>query len=152
MSAMQDDVFLDDRGNLTSEKQQKRLLDIRRDKLKLSGGRESGGTVLAGILKAQKSVAEKFGENATNMDGEIAEAVGSLLEDVKQQFSTMEQLGSSVLSELEKTESEVSAAWGRYLTQSDKISKSSAGSPPHSTQEMAPNSDVYDTWVGQPGR
>lgn len=143
MSAMSDDVFLDEKGNLANKNQQKRLWPIRIEKLNQSTRGTS--SIVAEIREGQQEVAEKFGENAKNMDEEIADAIGALLEDVKQQFSTTEELGSSILTELEKTESEVTAAWGRYLSQSDMIAKTGSLSP--SNQETAPNGTMYDTWV-----
>lgn len=138
MAAMHDDVFLDEKGNVTNEKQQKRLLSSGKDKRRTTIVDEK--SVMVEIREAQKFVANKFGENAKNMDEEIAEAIGALLEDVKSQCSAMEELVSPVLSELEKTESEVTALWGRYLSRADS-------STPNSLEENAPNGEVYDTWV-----
>jgi hypothetical protein len=119
MQAMYDDVFLDEKGNVTNEKQQKRLASVRKKpgRKSPSKGGESDtkkSSVIKEIREAQHIMAKKFGENAKNMDEEIAEAIGSLLEDLKRQFSVMENLGSSIISELEKTEQEVTQAWGKY--------------------------------------
>ena len=138
MAAIHDDVFLDEKGNITNDKQQSRLLGSRKQKEKASRFDET--SVMVGIREAQKTSADIFGENAKNMDEEIAEAIGAMLEDVKIQFSFMEDLGTSVLSELEKTESELSTLWNRYLSRADS-------STPNSLEESAPNSEVYDKWV-----
>jgi hypothetical protein len=117
MKAMYEDVFLDEKGNVANEKQQKRIASLRkkpgRNKLPSKGDDAKNCSVLAEIRESQQIVAQRFGENAKNMDEEISEAIGSLLEDLKQQSSTLERLGSSILSELEKTEQEVTQAWGK---------------------------------------
>jgi hypothetical protein len=134
MSAMHEDVFLDEKGNVTNEKQQRRLLSSRKQKQKAEK------SVMTEIRNAHKVIANRFGENANNMDEEIAEAIGVLLEDVKNQFSTIEAVGGSVLNELEATENEVTALWGRYLSRA-------GSSTPNSPEESAPNGEVYDAWV-----
>jgi hypothetical protein len=117
MEAMHKDIFLDEKGNVANEKQQKRLFSIRKKSVRKLPSKSESAAKSASVLKeirdAQHTMAERFGENAKNMDAEIAEAIGSLLDDLKQKFSIMEQLGNSILSELEKTEQEVTQAWGK---------------------------------------
>jgi hypothetical protein len=145
MKAMQDDVFLDEKGNIASEKLQKRLETLRQPKQEpKSSNRKS---ILSEIRTAQQTVAEKFRGNAKNMDEEIADAVTSLLDDVKRQFSVMEELGSAVLSQLEKTEAEVTVAWGLYLSKADGTAKSGGSSTPKSPQDAIANGGLLDTWV-----
>jgi hypothetical protein len=118
MQAMYKDVYLDEKGNITNEKQQKRLGASRKTEFRQrkSEGDKQQTPVLKEIRDTQKDVALKFGENAKNMDNEIAAEIGSLLNSLKRQCSEMEQLGSSILSELEKTEQEVVQRWGKPIS------------------------------------
>ena len=110
MQAIHDDTFLDEKGNVAKENQQKRLASAR------TKSREAKSTsVVKEIKESHQTIASKFGENAKNMDEEIAEAIQSLSIDLKSQFSDMERLGSSIIDELEKTEQEVTKAWGKAL-------------------------------------
>ncbi len=146
MSALHEDVFLDEKGNVANEKQQKILLSTRKA-IHESQTFARGKSVLSEIKDAQHVVASQFGENARNMDEEIAETIGALLNDVKQQFSTIEELGSSVLVELEKTEVEVTTAWERYLSKANSMSGTPTASSATSPQETAPNGVFLDIWV-----
>ena len=147
LNAVHADVYLDEKGNVANEKQQK-LLSNTRKTCQEQKACVHGKSVLSEIREAQQVVAAEFGDNARNMDEEIADTIGALLEDVKKHFATMEELGSLVLSELEKTEVEVTIAWERYtsLAQADWISSARSGSST-SPQETAPNGALYDTWV-----
>ena len=112
--AIHDDNFLDEKGNVAKENQQKRLTAARS---KSSQSREAKSTsVVKEIKESHQTIANKFGENAKNMDEEIAEAIQSLSIELKTQFSDMGRLGSSIIDELEKTEQEVTKAWGKVFT------------------------------------
>jgi hypothetical protein len=75
------------------------------------------------------------------MDEEIAEAIGSLLGNVRETFVTMEKLGSSILNELERTEQEVTQSWGKYLN-----AKSPSAAP---LQGGRSDEDCGDPWVSR---
>lgn len=110
------DTFLDEKFNIANEKNQKRLANARKmdpETEEFTQGKKE--SMFSKVQATHKTVAEKFGENGNNMDEEIAEAIGSLYNDVQTQFSTMDALGSSVIAELERTEQEVTSAWGAYL-------------------------------------
>lgn len=114
MQAIHDDSFLDEKGNVAKDNQQKRLTAAR---TKSSQSREAKSTsVVKEIKESHQKIANKFGENAKNMDEEIAEAIQSLSIELKTQFSDMGRLGSSIIDELEKTEQEVTKAWGKAFT------------------------------------
>jgi hypothetical protein len=113
MQAMYEDVFLDEKGNvILRAKQQKRLLTTRKKPAK-KGSDPARKSILTGIREAQHVMAERFGENAQNMDVEIGEEIGVMFEELKKLFSSMETLGEAILTELEKTEHEVVEAWGK---------------------------------------
>ena len=76
-----------------------------------AGGRDDV-SVLKGIREAQHDLALRFEESSKNMEEEIADLIGSLLDTTRESFETIERLGSSILIELEKTENEVTQAWG----------------------------------------
>jgi hypothetical protein len=145
LNAVHEDVYLDEKGNVANEKQQK-LLSNTRKTCQEQKATIHGKSVLSEIRQAQQVVAAEFGDNARNMDEEIADTIGALLEDVKKHFATMEELGTLVLGELEKTEVEVTIAWERYLAQANWMSSARSGSST-SPQETAPNGTYYDTWV-----
>ena len=139
LSAMYHDTYLDEKGEITkTDRQQKKLAASRKTEFRLktrttttktkSSGDEESKTdqtettqtpIVKEIRDAQHDIASKIGENARNMDNEIAAEVGSLLDNLKQQFTQMEQLGTSMLSELEKTEQEVVSSWGKYRNNGD---------------------------------
>lgn len=108
MQAIHDDVFLDEKGNVASEKLQKRLVNSRGQQ----GKATKSITVVKEIQESHGTLANRFGENAKNMDSEIAETIQTLHTNLKKQFADMESLGSSIIEELEKTEQEVTKAWG----------------------------------------
>eukprot|EP00980_Cylindrotheca_fusiformis_P009178 scaffold1996_cov127-Cylindrotheca_fusiformis.AAC.15 len=113
MKAIHDDTFLDEKGNVANEKQQKRLAAARKNQGPKSKAQSI--TVVREIQQSHRTLANRFGENAKNMDQEIAETIQSLYRDLKTQFSGMERLGTSIIEELEKTEQEVTKAWGTYI-------------------------------------
>ena len=100
MQAIHDDVFLDEKGNVASEKLQKRLANSRNQ----SSSQAKSITVVKEIRESHGTLANRFGENAKHMDSEIAETILSLHKNLKTQFSEMETLGSSIIEELEKTD------------------------------------------------
>lgn len=116
------DTFLDEKGNIVKEKQKKKKASVRN---KIHGGELEGidktqskttdakyvVSVLKEIREAQNEIAIQF-EN--NKDEEIAELIGSLLDTTRESVDTIERLGSSILNELERTENEVTQAWGKW--------------------------------------
>lgn len=182
MKAMNEDVFLDERGNVANEKQQKRLATIRNNNKKSNNATTaittsssfddtsntttttattattplSNLSAVSEIKNAQELVASKFTEMAQGMNDEIADAIGSLMEETKAQCQKMEELGSCVLAELERTETEVSTAWGKYLTKASTVSTlSPEAAPTTTTSTSVPNGsgtdasdgDETDLWV-----
>mmetsp|Transcript_620 Transcript_620/g.1593 ORF Transcript_620/g.1593 Transcript_620/m.1593 type:complete len:509 (-) Transcript_620:324-1850(-) len=120
LQAIFDDAFLDEKGMVASEKQRKALRSEKDKKKQFDPTRPSSSknksvSVLKEIKESQRTLADRFQETSTNMDEEIAEAIGSLLETVQESFVTIEKLGTSILSELERTEQEVTQSWGKYL-------------------------------------
>lgn len=118
MQAISEDTFLDDKGNITNDKQKKKVASTRK---KIDGATRTNTSeaknavsVLKEIREAQSVLAERFEESSQNMDEEIAAAIGQLLDTVQESFVTIERLGSSILTELEKTEQEVTQAWGTF--------------------------------------
>ena len=109
MQAIHDDVFLDEKGNVASDKLQKRLANSR------STTQTKSITVVKEIRESHGTLANRFGENAKHMDQEIAETIQTLHSTLKTKFAEMESLGSSIIEELEKTEQEVTKAWGKLL-------------------------------------
>lgn len=146
LSAMNEDVFLDEKGNVATKNQRKRLSTARQQKKVSTSNTEN--SMLSEMRFAQQTVAEKFSESAHNMDEEIADAITSLLDDVKKQFSVMEELGSAILKELEKTELQVSSAWDRYLSKADTTSSTSQGMAQNVPQDSSSSGRLLDTWVG----
>ena len=114
MEAMYEDTFLDDKGNaMLKQRQQKKLSSSR--KLSVRNIDTSRPSVLTVIRDAQHSISQKFGENAKNMDMEISDEIGALLQEFEKKFSRMRDLGNGIVAELEKIETEVSDAWSKYI-------------------------------------
>jgi hypothetical protein len=117
MLAISEDTFLDEKGNITTDKHKKKAASGRK---KLDGPTSKSSeakdavSVLKGIREAQGVLAERFEESSKNMDEEIAAAIGQLLDTVQEAFVVIERLGSSILTELERTEQEVTQAWGTF--------------------------------------
>lgn len=118
MVAISEDTFLDDKGNITNGKQKKMVASGRKRLVgitsKSSEAAKDALSVLKEIREAQGVLAERFEESSKNMDEEIAAAIGQLLDTVREAFVTIERLGSSILTELERTEQEVTQAWGTF--------------------------------------
>ena len=122
MQGIYEDTFLDDKGNIVKDRLKKKKAVARRkvfneDLEKANGIGQSitAGkvSVLKEVRQAQNDLASRFEESSKNMDEEIAELIGSLLHTTRESFETIERLGSSILVELEKTEKEVTDAWGK---------------------------------------
>jgi len=118
MIAMHNDTFLDDKGSIANKNQQKRLAPNRNlvvqsieDGNIYKGSKKS--SVLKEVREGQKSLGDKFAESANNMNEELADAVVTMHEEIRTNFTAMEQLGTSILKELERTEQEVNQAWGK---------------------------------------
>jgi hypothetical protein len=144
MHAIYKDTFLDEKGNaMTTKKQQERLAATRRS---FSGESSSSAakdavSVVKGIREAQNTYSQRFFESAENMEEEIAAAIGALLDTIQESFTNIEQLGTSILAELEKTEKEVAQAWGKYL---DSKSPSNTGTADGRSPK---EEDAIDPWV-----
>jgi hypothetical protein len=119
MQGIYEDTFLDDKGNIAKDRQKRKKALARKKAL----GEENGvgqpkttnaTSVLKEVREAQSDLASRFQESSKNMDEEIAELIGSLLDTTRESFDAIEGLGSSILVELEKTEKEVTQAWGEY--------------------------------------
>lgn len=126
MQASYEDGFLDKKGNVVlNQKKQKRLADQR--VIDISPSRkdlpkhlplvlteeERKANMLIGIMESQLELARKFGENAREMEQEIASELTQLRTDLEVKVTGINTLGDAILSELEKTETEVSEAWGK---------------------------------------
>lgn len=120
LKAIHDDVFLDEKGNVVNEKQQKRLASSR----KKEGASNEVKTisVVKEIQESHGTLGNRFEQSSKNMDEEIAEAIQSLNTALKTQFSEIESIGTSIIEELEKTEQEVTGAWGKPFRLPEKIS------------------------------
>jgi hypothetical protein len=127
MQSIYKDNFLDDKGNITTNQKQKdKMAATRKSPFSSKGGSKKGDpsastssakdavSVLKEIREAQSVLACQFQESSKNMEEEIAAAIGSLLDTIQESYVKMEQLGSSILVELEKTEQEVAQAWSKY--------------------------------------
>jgi hypothetical protein len=132
MKAIYEDNFIDERGNMvTTQKQKDKMAATRTtpfsnnkhnnnnngkagDDNPSSSSAKDAVSVLKEIREAQSVLATQFQEGSRNMDEEIAAAIGSLLDTIQESYVKIEQLGSSILVELEKTEQEVAQAWSTY--------------------------------------
>ncbi|KAG7361627.1 hypothetical protein IV203_036728 [Nitzschia inconspicua] len=152
MKSIFEDNFLDEKGNVTTNQKQKdKVAASRKNPFKSSNNGEAKNgdvatasakdavSVLKEIREAQGELASQFQESSKNMDEEIAAAIGSLLDTIQDSYEKIEQLGSSILLELEKTEQEVAQAWNAYLD-SKSTTNGSINSP---TKEVKP----VDPWV-----
>ena len=132
MKASYDDGFLDKRGNVVlNQKQQKRLSDSRVEtstaipnKMGASypplqpmalTDEERKANMVTSIMEAQLELATKFGENAGEMEEEIASELTQMRIELENQVVDIQKPGDAILAELEKTEAEVSEAWGKIL-------------------------------------
>jgi len=149
MQGIYEDTFLDEKGNIAKEKQ-KRKIALARKKV-LGGDSEkrnnighskttNGVSVLKEVREAQSDLASRFKESSKNMDEEIADLIGSLLNTTRESFDTIERLGSSILAELEKTEKEVTNAWDNYLN-------SRSGVVGNNATEASKSKTIIDPWV-----
>eukprot|EP00532_Pseudo-nitzschia_australis_P013111 CAMPEP_0168222356 /NCGR_PEP_ID=MMETSP0140_2-20121125/10565_1 /TAXON_ID=44445 /ORGANISM="Pseudo-nitzschia australis, Strain 10249 10 AB" /LENGTH=500 /DNA_ID=CAMNT_0008151829 /DNA_START=151 /DNA_END=1653 /DNA_ORIENTATION=- len=148
MHRIYDDSFLDEKGNIAKDKQKRKNLVSRKKKnerdtndvaLSTTAIAKDAVSVLKEIREAQNDLASRFGESSKNMDEEIADLIGSLLDTTREMVDTIERLGSSILVELERTEKEVTKAWDNYLNAKSKVA---AGT----TEESSPKKAV-DPWV-----
>lgn len=121
MQASYEDGFLDKRGQVVLDpKRQKRLAEQRG----LEGNKtvqpmaltaeERKANMLTSIMEAQLSLSKQFGENAQEMEDEIATEVTKQRVELEQKVAGIRVLGDAILLELEQTEAEVSEAWGKY--------------------------------------
>jgi len=126
MKASYEDGFLDKRGHVvTDQKKQKRLAEQRVEGTSISSSptaqpmaltpEERKANMLTSIMEAQLSLSKKFGENAAEMEDEIATEVTKQRVELEGKVANIRMLGDAILLELEKTEAEVSEAWGKYF-------------------------------------
>ena len=131
MQASYDDVFLDDRGAIVNDlKKQKKLLDIRsiqaydvapigkteegkRFTVKVPEERKSN--MLHTLIESQLEISSKFGENAETLGAEIATEISDLRKALAAKVTEINLIGDTIIGELEKTETEVSDAWGKVI-------------------------------------
>jgi hypothetical protein len=153
MRGIYEDTFLDEKGNIAKDKQKKKKVASVRNKLPEENLGEGNNntqskttdtkgavSVLKEIREAQNDLAVRFEEHSS--DEEIADLIGSLLDTTRESFDTIERLGSSILKELEKTETEVSQVWNAYLN-------SRSGVVEGSTNEESVPKVVIDPWVSE---
>jgi hypothetical protein len=127
MQSIFEDNFLDEKGNITTNQKQKDKVTATRKTPFSSNGRakkeepsapvysaKDAVSVLKEIREAQNVLACQFQESSKTMDEEIASAIGILLDTIQESYVKIEQLGSSILVELEKTEQEVAQAWSTW--------------------------------------
>lgn len=129
MQSIYQDNFLDEKGKITTTQKQKEKISATRKTPSFgsTNGEATNGestassskakdavSVLKEIRESQSILAKKFYESSENMDEEIAAAIGALLDTIQDSYAKIEQLGSSILAELEKTEQEVAQAWSTY--------------------------------------
>jgi len=124
MQASYEDGFLDKRGQVVlDQKRQKRLSEQRVEAATGSPvktaqpmaltAEERKANMLTSIMEAQLSLSKKFGENASEMEDEIATEVTKQRVELEEKVASIRVLGDAILLELEKTEAEVSEAWGK---------------------------------------
>ena len=124
MQASYEDGFLDKRGQVVlDQKRQKRLSEQRVEATSGSPiktaqpmaltAEERKANMLTSIMDAQLALAKKFGENSNEMEEEIASEVTKLRVELQEKVASIRVLGDAILLELEKTEAEVSEAWGK---------------------------------------
>ena len=126
MQASYEDGFLDNKGQVILEqKRQRRLSEQRIEGANTSIGSPSKSAILSAeerkanmlttIMEAQLALARKFGENAKELEEEIASELTNLRQELEAKVNGINNLGDAILSELEKTETEISEAWGKTL-------------------------------------
>mmetsp|Transcript_46358 Transcript_46358/g.96439 ORF Transcript_46358/g.96439 Transcript_46358/m.96439 type:complete len:505 (-) Transcript_46358:275-1789(-) len=147
MQGIYDDTFLDEKGNIAGERNKnKKKKALARKKKEAEAGNDidksktDAVSVLKEIREAQNDLASRFEESSKNMDEEIAELIGSLLDTTRESFNMTKRLGSSILVELEKTENEVTNTWDNYLN-------NRSGLVGGNTTEEASPKNVIDPWV-----
>lgn len=132
MHASYEDVLLDDKGVMVNDpKKQKKLLDTRSMQayeVAPLGKTEDGGkratvrvsderknNMLYLLIESQQEIAVKFGENAETLGAEIATEIADLRKSLAAKVTEIQLLGDTIIGELEKTEIEVTEAWGKQL-------------------------------------
>lgn len=131
MQASYEDAFLDDRGGMVNDpKKQKKLLDIRSSlpydmapinknedgkRLTVKVPEQRKTNMLHNLIESQQEIATKFGENAQTLSAEIATEISDLRKALAVKVMEIQQLGDTIIGELEKTELEVTQAWGECV-------------------------------------
>jgi flagellar biosynthesis/type III secretory pathway protein FliH len=122
MQASYEDGFLDKKNTVVLiKKQQKRLADQRVETtgsnktlpIMAATDDERKANMLTSIMEAQHDLAKKFGENAREMEEEIASELTQMRIELEKKVASIHLPGDAILAELEKTEAEVSEAWGK---------------------------------------
>jgi hypothetical protein len=132
MQASYQDGFLDKRGQVVMDpKRQKKIAEQRVESVSLAPSKtvkpmaltaeEQKANMLTSIMDAQLSLSKKFGENAQEMQDEIATEVTKQRVELQEKVAEIRVLGDAILQELEITEAEVSEAWESYYTIADKV-------------------------------
>lgn len=127
MQASYEDGFLDKRGQVVlDQKRQKRIAEQRVENAGATATKtstpmaltaeERKANMLTSIMEAQLSLSKKFGENASEMEEEIATEVTKQRVELEEKVASIRVLGDAILLELETTEAEVSEAWGKSLS------------------------------------
>jgi DNA anti-recombination protein RmuC len=118
-----------------NQKQQKRLSDSRVLETSTTVPNKTGGgsssppshqpmaltdderkaNMVTSIMEAQLELAKIFGENAREMEEEIASELTEMRIDLQKNVEGIHNVGDAILAELEKTEAEVSEAWGKRV-------------------------------------
>ena len=126
MQASYQDGFLDKRGQVVLDpKRQKKLAEQRVESVSSAPSKtaqpmaltadERKANMLTSIMEAQLSLSKKFGENAQEMQDEIATEVTKQRVELQEKVAGIRVLGDAILQELEITEAEVSEAWGKNV-------------------------------------
>ena len=130
MQASYEDVLVDDKGGLVmDEKKQKKLLEVRSQQdypvapqpadadsssKSFSMSEERRANMLSSLVDAQSIFASKFKENSKNLEMEIASELTNMRVDLESKILSIREVGDAIVAELENTETEVAAAWGKY--------------------------------------
>jgi hypothetical protein len=132
MQASYEDVLVDDKGGLVMDnKKQEKLLLVRSSQdyaLAPSKQRNSTTTattnktspderrthMLSALIDAQAILADKFGDNAQQLESEIATELTQMRLELEGRIANIKQIGDAIIAELEATETEVAQAWGEY--------------------------------------
>lgn len=118
LTAASEDKFLNDKGKVVkSSFGQNRLYNRRSvQEYSIDTENEKGGQspLLDSIIEGQLAIANVFDENSRYMLNVILPEVTELKMEIQEEARKIETLGNSILEQLERSEIEVKALWGRY--------------------------------------